>query len=300
MLSKRRLTFVNPHLRPLGTHAPRPSDACPPPTCPAHLAPGRPFVYAQNFAASKFWAAICPLQKRPSPLSWAANRIGRRCAMPPPSSTTLKIGHAARIVSAHRTPERLVAFRERRQGGGLQGYHRWSGRRCPPSRHDCRTDCASGIGGSHRNNGAGRPGFTLFDRADAGGRARRHFGDRKARRDQRGASRRRDPRLGRSGDRRAAFRLARRANWGGGRTALAGGLSRAFRTCPWCDDRDSRRRAIGAHARSRSGEARAQDACLHGRPREPGVRRGQHADGRFLRGRAGIGGVCRRGRACYL
>ena len=31
------------------------------PRLPAHLAPGPPFVYAQNFAASKVWAAICPL-----------------------------------------------------------------------------------------------------------------------------------------------------------------------------------------------------------------------------------------------
>ena len=42
--------------------------------------------------------------------SWAASPTGRRCAAPPRRSTSSASAYDARIVSAHRTPDRLVAF----------------------------------------------------------------------------------------------------------------------------------------------------------------------------------------------
>ena len=42
---------------------------------------------------------------------------------------TLKIEYEARIVSAHRTPQRLVDFADERQGRRLQGHYRRRRRR---------------------------------------------------------------------------------------------------------------------------------------------------------------------------
>ena len=46
----------------------------------------------------------------------------------------LGVGYDTRIVSAHRTPDRLYAFATRRQGQGLQGHHR----RAPAAPRICR------------------------------------------------------------------------------------------------------------------------------------------------------------------
>ena len=104
----------------------------------------------------------------------------------------LGIAHDRRIVSAHRTPDRLYAFRQGRQGGGLQGDHRRRRRRRAPARHDRGADAAAGVRRAGRIEGAVRPGFAAFDRADAGRHSGRHAGDRQGRRDQcRAACRRR-------------------------------------------------------------------------------------------------------------
>ena len=48
----------------------------------------------------------------------------------------LGVAYDKRIVSAHRTPDRLVTLRQGRQGRGLQGHHRGRRRRRAPARHD--------------------------------------------------------------------------------------------------------------------------------------------------------------------
>ena len=63
--------------------------------------------------------------------------------------------------------------------------------------------------------GAVRPGFALFHRADAAGRAGRHAGDRPGRRDQRRAARGERPGAGRCRARRAARRVANAADRSG-------------------------------------------------------------------------------------
>ena len=52
----------------------------------------------------------------------------------------LKIDYEARIVSAHRTPDRLYEFADERQGRRLQGHHRRRRRRRAPAGHDRRAD----------------------------------------------------------------------------------------------------------------------------------------------------------------
>ena len=48
----------------------------------------------------------------------------------------LGVAHETRIVSAHRTPERLYAFAKGAQGERLQGHHRRRRRRRAPAGHD--------------------------------------------------------------------------------------------------------------------------------------------------------------------
>ena len=47
----------------------------------------------------------------------------------------LGVAHDVRIVSAHRTPDRLVAFAKGAADGRLQGDHRRRGRRGAPAGH---------------------------------------------------------------------------------------------------------------------------------------------------------------------
>ena len=56
----------------------------------------------------------------PSPSSWEASRTGRPCATPAETLDALKVGYDKRIVSAHRTPERLYAFAKGAKGDGVK------------------------------------------------------------------------------------------------------------------------------------------------------------------------------------
>jgi hypothetical protein len=57
----------------------------------------------------------------------------------------LEIGHDARIVSAHRTPDRLYAFARGAQGTGLQGDHRRGRRGGTSAGHDGGADHPAGL-----------------------------------------------------------------------------------------------------------------------------------------------------------
>ena len=66
----------------------------------------------------------------------------------------LGVGHEARIVSAHRTPDRLYAFAKGASAGRLQDHHRRRRRRRPSSRHGGRDDAAAGVRRAGRIQGA--------------------------------------------------------------------------------------------------------------------------------------------------
>ena len=99
----------------------------------------------------------------------------------------LGIAHDDRIVSAHRTPDRLVTFAKGARSRRLQGHHRRRRRRRAPARHDRRHDAPARARRADRIEGPRRPGQPLFDRPDAGGRSGRHACHRPLRRDQRRA-----------------------------------------------------------------------------------------------------------------
>ncbi len=63
------------------------------------------------------------------------------------SLDALGVAYEAKVVSAHRTPERLYAFAKGAKGGRLQGDHRRRRRRGSPAGHDRL---------AHRPAGAGR------------------------------------------------------------------------------------------------------------------------------------------------
>ena len=131
--------------------------------------------------------------------------------MPPETLDRLGIAHETRIVSAHRTPERLYEYATQRA-----------------DRAASRSIIAGAGGAAHLPGMAaaltplpvlGVPvesralkgmDSLLVDRADAGRRAGRDLCDRPGRRDQRGALRRRDPRPRRPRGRRGGrcWRLA--------------------------------------------------------------------------------------------
>ena len=76
----------------------------------------------------------------------------------------LGIGYEARIVSAHRTPDRLYAFAKGAKDGGLSGDHRRRRRRRAPARHDGGDDHAAGVRAC-RSNRRRCPGSIRFIRS---------------------------------------------------------------------------------------------------------------------------------------
>ncbi len=81
----------------------------------------------------------------------------------------LAIGFDARIVSAHRTPDRLVAFAKGSSSasGELQSDHRGRRRRGASARHDRGLHTAAGVRRPRRLQGALRAGQPVVDRPDA-------------------------------------------------------------------------------------------------------------------------------------
>ena len=65
--------------------------------------------------------------------------------MPPRRSRRLTSAYEARIVSAHRTPDRLYAFAKGATGGRPQGHHRRRRRRGASARHGGGDDAAAGV-----------------------------------------------------------------------------------------------------------------------------------------------------------
>ena len=113
-----------------------------------------------------------------------------------------------RIVSAHRTPDRLFAFAKGAKAEGFQDHHR-RGRRCRASAgHGGGADGTSGVRRSRRIQGAVRRRFAVLDRADARRHPGRDAGDRQGRRHQRRAARGQRAGAERSGAGDAACRVA--------------------------------------------------------------------------------------------
>ena len=103
----------------------------------------------------------------------------------------LGVGYDARIVSAHRTPDRLVAFAKGAKAEGFKVIIAGAGGAAHLPGHDRGLHDPAGVRRPDPDQGAVGPGQPAVDRADAGGRAGRHAGDRRSGRGQRGAARRR-------------------------------------------------------------------------------------------------------------
>ena len=100
----------------------------------------------------------------------------------------LGIGHDKKIVSAHRTPDRLYEFAKGAKAAGYKIIMAGAGGAAHLPGHDRGADAVAGVRRAGRIEGAVGPGFAAFDRADAGRHSRRHAGHRPRRRGQRGAA----------------------------------------------------------------------------------------------------------------
>ena len=96
---------------------------------------------------------------------------------------TLGVAYEARIVSAHRTPDRLVAFAKGAKGEGFKVVIRGPGAR-PVAGHDGSVHDAAGIRRAGPLEGAVGPGQPVLDRPDASRRAGRDARDRRSGRGQ--------------------------------------------------------------------------------------------------------------------
>ena len=150
--------------------------------------------------------------------SWAASRTGPPCATPPKCWTQLGVPHEARIVSAHRTPDRLAVCTTAR-GARPAGHHRRRRRGGASARHVRGLDASAGAGRAGRIARAEGHGQPAFDRPDAGRHSGRHAGDRPRRRGQRRAAGGRDPGADRPGAGGAAGCVPCGADRVGGRGA---------------------------------------------------------------------------------
>ena len=92
----------------------------------------------------------------------------------------LDIACDARIVSAHRTPDRLVAFAKGAREAGFKVIIAGAGGAAHLPGMTAAMTALARAGRAGGVQGAVRQGFALFDRADAGRRAGRHAGDRQA------------------------------------------------------------------------------------------------------------------------
>ena len=106
----------------------------------------------------------------------------------------LAVPHEARVVSAHRTPDRLAAYAKTARGRGLRVIIAGAGGAAHLPGMCAAWTALPVLGvptGAAHLQGLGQP---AFDRADAGRRSGRHVRNRPRRRGERGAARRRDPR----------------------------------------------------------------------------------------------------------
>ena len=90
----------------------------------------------------------------------------------------LGVPFEARIISAHRTPKRMMSYAAAAKGARPEGDHRRRRRRRPSARHDRLHDAPAGAGRAGRKRRAEGPGQPSFHRPDAGrhpGRHARHW-----------------------------------------------------------------------------------------------------------------------------
>jgi 5-(carboxyamino)imidazole ribonucleotide mutase len=90
----------------------------PPP--PPRLALHARFVYAAAFVASKVWAAILSLVEKPVAIIMGSESDWETMRHAAALLDELKIGFMALIVSAHRTPDRLVDFAKGAKAAGFK------------------------------------------------------------------------------------------------------------------------------------------------------------------------------------
>ena len=174
--------------------------------------------------------------------------------------TELGVPHETKVVSAHRTPQRLYDYATQRRRSRAEGDHRGRGRRGASAGHGGVDDASAGArraGGIKALKGIDS---LLFDRPDAGRRAGGHAGDRQGRGDQRRAARGGDPRDRRtrrwpSGSRRGARRRPTASATDPRMTTAAARL----------DHRHPRRRTARADAGVGGGAARLSHACPRAR-----------------------------------
>ena len=181
----------------------------------------------------------------------------------------LGVAYESKVVSAHRTPERLFAFAQGRGRSRVQGDHRRRWRRGAPAGHGRLADHPAGAGRAGARQDAGRPRRPAFHRPDAGRRAGGNPGRRRGRGAQRRPDGRAHPRPRRSGAwprgwpistfaRPPACQTRWRIDPPGRPVPAAAGL----------DDRDPGRRPARPHADAR------RRASRPGR-RDPGPRAGR-------------------------
>ena len=90
----------------------------------------------------------------------------------------LGVPYETRIVSAHRTPERLYAFAKGAKAAGFKVIIAGAGGAAHLPGMTASLTSLPVFGVPVEVEGAVRTGFALFDRADAAGRSGRHAGDR--------------------------------------------------------------------------------------------------------------------------
>ena len=103
----------------------------------------------------------------------------------------LGVGYDARIVSAHRTPDRLVAFAKGAKAEGFKVIIAGAGGAAHLPGMTAAFTALPVFGVPVATKALVGPGQPALDRPDAGGRPGRNAGDRRGRRGQRGAARRR-------------------------------------------------------------------------------------------------------------
>ena len=101
----------------------------------------------------------------------------------------LGVSHDTRIVSAHRTPERLYAFAKGAKAAGFQVIIAGAGGAAHLPGMTAALTSLPVLGVPVESKALSGSRFALFHRADAAGRSGRHPGDRPGRRHQRCAAR---------------------------------------------------------------------------------------------------------------
>ena len=94
--------------------------------------------------------------------------------------TELGIPHESKVVSAHRTPDRLFRYGQEAEGRGLEVLIAGAGGACALTGNagvDCDHPARAGRAG--RERGAARRRLAVVDRANAARRTRRHAGNRR-------------------------------------------------------------------------------------------------------------------------